>query len=409
MAGDFTVDGLTRLFQDKVRETSKEPDFQKDGGEIRFATGNEGEPLVKLALGNVPVDYDLWEGLRNPAMVGLFPAGLPEIWESYGRKSKQKVDEATGKTVFEIPPSYDFVLNNFRRAIIGSVMLPFSTEIAHNYVGEVTKDENAVSMQFTKMHVELGRILDKAVVKVAAEIASRNPDAVAIAMVGDTIRTISTEVVPQTHQGLSHGPSKGGNYAQKSVAALMGLGQFGVSRLIIRDEVVDGKIQRFAGPVRSIVIFDKNDLVTDGSDDMLYLTPAWRQFLIRLFDFTNADPEINQYRFCSHINTDLKSCTQCIDICLSNAQANSVPEADGKYADNVSEQARRFWQEKLQFDFEKCRDQQVRIRKSHADWFCGRCVTACVDRGIRRKNAVQNFSAKKSELTKKAAKTPVPA
>lgn len=400
MAGDFTVQGLNRLLGEKVLETQQEPDFQKSG-EIRFAIAENGEPQVKVAVGNIPIDYDLWEGLRSPAVVGMFPAGLAEIWE-YQAKKKQKEDEAAGRTVASpIPASFDYALANFRRGVIVSVMLPFSPQIVHEYVRDVIKDSDNVSTRFASMYAELGRLLDKAIVKAAADLAASNPDAVVVAMNGESIRTISTEIIPQTHQGLSHGPSKGGNYAQKSVAALMGLGQFGVSRLVIRDEANNGRVQRFAGPVRSIVIFDKNDVVTDGRDGVIYPSAAWRQFLMRLFDFTDSDPEINQYRFCSHINPQDRSCTQCIDICSTTAQLTSTPAYDGQYSEDVLQQAGRFWQGKLQFNFEKCRDQQVTVRKTTPDWFCGKCITVCMDRGIRRKSAAQSFYSRMQELAVK--------
>lgn len=406
MAGDFTLKGLTRLLGEKVAETQQEPDFQKGEGP-RFATGADGEPLVKVAAGNIPIDYDLWEGLRNPAMVGMFPAGLAEIWE-FQAKRKQKEAEAAGQAAPQIPASFDYALANYRRAVIASVMLPFSSAIVHDYVREVIRDTQNVSTRFAAMHVELGRLLDKALVKAAADLAAANPDAVVVPMNGETIRTISTEVIPQTHQGLSHGVSKGGNYAQKSVAVLMGLGQFGVSRLVIRDEADNGRVLRYAGPIRSLVIFDKNNVVADGNDGVIYPSSAWRQFLMRLFDFTSTDPEINQYRFCSHINPEDRSCTQCIDICVTSAQAASTPDFAGQYSGDIVQKG-RFWQDKLQFEFEKCRDQQAQIRKSTPDWFCGKCVTVCVDRGIRRKSATQSFYDKMHELAVKPGSVPVAA
>ena len=406
MTSSFTVDGLARLVNDKVSEVCQEPDVKKSP-ETKYACQN-GEPQVKVAVGNVPVDYDLWEGLRNPAVDGLFPAGLPEIWEFYATKANQKAKETGGQDAPQIPPSFDFPLANYRRAVIVSVMLPFSSEITGNYIGEVIAKKDEIPMSFSNMYFEVNRIIDKAIIKAAAELTAANPDAAVVAMVGDNTRIISTEIIPKTHQGLSHGPSKGGNYPQKSVAALMGLGQLGVSRLIIRDELIDGKVQRFSGPVRSIVIFDKNELVTDGSDGVINPSPAWRQFLFQLFDFTNADPKINQYRFCSHLISDGKSCSECIDICPSAAEPASAPDSSGNFSDDIVQQTKRFWQGKLQFAFEKCTEYRNEIRKSHPDWFCGRCLTVCTDRGIRRKDAVQNYASKKAELTKKTTRTAVP-
>ena len=79
MVIDVTVDELTRIFKERLTEVEEEPEFQRSAEKIKYATDENGEPLVKLSIGNMPVDYDLWRGLRNPAVIGLHPAGLPEI------------------------------------------------------------------------------------------------------------------------------------------------------------------------------------------------------------------------------------------------------------------------------------------------------------------------------------------
>ena len=57
---------------------------------------------------------------------------------------------------------------------------------------------------------------------------------------------------------------------QKSVAVLMGLGQFGVSRIVFKDEIVGGNVQRFTGPLRSIIIFDQEELTTGKRDEIFF-------------------------------------------------------------------------------------------------------------------------------------------
>jgi hypothetical protein len=401
MIGDLTINGFDKLLKDKITEVQEEPEFQRSTEKIKYATGKNGEPLVKLAVGNVPLDYDLWEGLRNPAVAGLYPAGLPEIWEFYANRRKQKVDAVGRQTIFQVPRSFDFALMNYRRAVIASVMLPFSPQIIHDYVNQVIEKRKGSSYLFARMYEDMNRILDKTITRAAIDLVTDDSDSVVVVMNKDNVKAISTEAIPQTRQGVSHGPSKGGNYPQKSIAALMGLGQFGVSRFVFRDELSKGKVQRFAGPIKSIIIFDKQELVMDGSGGIVYPSQTWRQFLLQLFDFTNTTPDVNQYRFCSHIPLDDKGCNKCIDCCPSGAQPNSAPKPDGQYSEKISRQAHRFWEDKLQFDYGKCCDDRGQMAGLFPEWSCAKCVTICVDQGIRRKQAAQNFYKKMAELTKK--------
>ncbi len=408
MSSDVTVNGLTQIFKEKLIEVQEEPEFQRSTEKTKYATDKNGEPLVKLAIGNVPLDYDLWQGLRNPAVAGLYPAGLPEIWEFYANRRKQKVDEAGRQTIFQIPRSFDFTLKNYHRAVIISVMLPFSPRIIQDYVEQVGDKRKGSSHLFRRMYEDVNGMLDKATTRTAIDLVTDDTDTVVVAMNNDTVKAVSTEAIPQTRQGASHGPSKGGHYPQKSVAVFMGLGQFGVSRIIFRDELTNGKVQRFSGPIRSIIIFDKQRLVRDGSDGIIYPSEAWREFLSQLFDFTNTDPDINQYRFCSHIPLNDKGCDKCIDCCPSGAQMNSTPSPDGQYLEQVSRQAHRFWEGKLQFDYGKCCDERGQMAGLFPEWSCARCLSICVDQGNRRKYAAQNFYQKISELTKEPETAPTP-
>ncbi|MFC2048390.1 hypothetical protein ACFLSK_03045 [Chloroflexota bacterium] len=409
MASDITVNGLTQIFKEKLIEVQEEPEFQRSAEKIKCATDEKGEPLVKLAVGNVPLNYDLWKGLRNPAVVGLYPAGLPEIWEFYANRRKQKVDEAGRQTIFQVPRSFDFALRNYRRAVIISVMLPHSPQIVQDYVNQVIEKKKGSSHLFARMHEDVSQMLDKISTRTAIDLVTDDSDRVVVAMNSDTANAISAEAIPQTHQGVSHGPSKGGNYAQKSVAALIGLGQFGISRIIFRDELTNGKVKRFSGPIRSIIIFDKHELIRDGSDSIFYPSQAWRGFLAQLFDFTNTDRDINQYRFCSYIPLNDKGCPKCINCCPSGAQPNSIPNPDGQYSEQVARQAHRFWDGKLQFDYGKCCDDRGQMSGLLPEWSCARCLSICVDQGIRRKYAAQNFYQKMYELMEEPETALIPA
>ena len=116
----------------RVAELQDEPEFQWKHESIKYAVDEDGDPSVKVAMGNVPLDYDLWKGLRNPAVMGIYPAGLKEIWDYHANRRRAQVDEYGRQTIFQIPRSYDFAKEKFNRAVIISVMLPFSHEVIKN-------------------------------------------------------------------------------------------------------------------------------------------------------------------------------------------------------------------------------------------------------------------------------------
>jgi len=388
---------------EKLAEITEEPEFLRKTEKLKYAADKDGLPLVKLAVGNMPLDYDLWEGLRNPATIGLHPAGLPEIWEFYANRRKKKIDETGRATLFQVPESFDAAKDSYNRAVIISVMLPFSGSIIDEYVSEIIEKKKGSSHVFARMYEDTNRILEKTIGRVATDMVIDDAEAIVLPMNGDNVNALSTEAVPQTKQGISHGPSKGGNYPQKSIAALLGLGQFGISRIVFRDEIVDGRVQRYVGPIRSIVIFDREKVITDGSDDTIFPTSAWRAFLTRLFDFTDTDSEINKYRFCAHLPQNDKGCDKCLECCPSGAQPSSAPMKTGEYSEQINRQTHRFWDGKLQFDFGKCCDERGQMVSMLPEWSCARCVSICADQGIRRKEAAQAFYQKMKELTSEAA------
>jgi hypothetical protein len=401
VAVEKTVRELTASFQDKVSELREEPEFQWKSNQIKHALEQNGDPSIKLTVGNVPLEYDLWEGLRNPAVVGLYPAGLREIWEFYANRKKERVDEAGRSTIFQTPRSYNYAIKRYPRVVIISAMLPFAPQLIGKYTEHVLENEKSSSHLFSRMYEDVNLMIDKAVGRVAMDLATK--DTVAIPMNGQNVASISTEAIAKTHQGGSHGPSKGGHYPQKSIAALIGLGQFGISRIIFRDEIIDGKIQRFTGPVRSIIMFDQEDLVKDGDGGVMYPSENWRKFLFKLFDFTNTDPSVNKYRFCTYIPHNDVGCGMCIDCCPSGAQYSSAPASHGAFPEQLVNQQHRFWDEKLQFDFGRCCDERGQMGTLFPEWSCARCVSICASKGNRRAYATKNFYTKMDELTKTAA------
>lgn len=394
---EITVRKITDIFKEKILELQEEPEFQWGKGKIKYAIDESGGPCVKLAIGNVTLDYDLWDGLRNPAVVGLYPAGLQEIWEFYANRRKERVDEFGRQTIFQIPRTFDFARKNYSRAVIISVMLPFSSEVIRNYTQLFINKGKGSSHLFSRMYEDVNFMIDKATSRVAINLVA--DDNVVLPMTNDRVKNVSTEAIPLTHQGVSHGPSKGGNYPQKSLAVLIGLGQFGIHRLVIRDELINGKVERYVGPIRSIIIFDKEELVKDGTGGVIYPKNDWRDLLFKLSDFTNIDPEVNKYRFCTYIPQGDEGCRKCINYCPSGAQSNSAPTSNGEFPEKILKQDHRFWEGKLQFDSAKCCEERGQMGTLFPEWSCARCVSICAANGNRKIDAPKHFYTKRLQLT----------
>ena len=195
------------------------------------------------------------------------------------------------------------------------------------------------------------------------------------------------------------GQSAGLGTPQQVEAGRMGLGQFGVSRIVFRDEIIDGKVQRFTGPLRSIIIFDQKELTTGKSDEIFFPNDSWREFLLRLSDFTQVDPEISQFRFCPYSSSKGQGCRKCIEHCPSGAQENSTPLPGGNYSEKVLKRSRWFHDGQLQFDYNLCRDDRTQMKTLYPEWSCARCVSVCASLGHKRKSAVKKFSQKKRQIT----------
>jgi hypothetical protein len=387
--------------QSKLLELQQEPDFQWGATRINYATDEDGSPAVRVALANVSLDYDLWAGLRNPALVGLHPAGLREVWEFHACRTTTRVDEAGRQTIFQIPRSFEVAQRGFGRAVIISAMLPFSPEVIEQYV-EVIRERGNPPAIVRRMYLDVEQLLDRATARAAMYLV--NDERAVVAMDAPTIERLSKEAIPPTRQGDAHGPSKGGNFPLKSVGVLTGLGQFGIGRFVIRDEMLDGRARRLIGSLRSIIVFDRDAPVTDGRDGIVFPTQAWRDFLFQLYDFTNTDAEVNRFRYCAYVPKDGTSCRRCLAVCEWGALEDSVPTPQGNYTDRVQEQQHRFWNGKLQFDYARCCRERQQMQSLFPEWDCQRCLTVCANEGLLRPEAVHLFQSKKRELTRAVGK-----
>ena len=235
MGSAITVKKVEQVFKERVSELLEEPEYQTNSNQTIYAMDEKGDPIVKVAIGNVSLDYDLWEDMRNPASIGCYPVGLPEFWEFYANRRKRKIDESGRQSIFQIPRTYDSASEDYKRAVVVSVMMPFSNNLIDTYARPILQRAEAKTYEFKKTYDKVNQIINKAVTRAAIDLM--NPENIVIPLDNGTIKFISEETIPANRQGTSHGPCKIGNVPQKSLAVLFGLGQIGVSRMVFRDEI----------------------------------------------------------------------------------------------------------------------------------------------------------------------------
>ncbi len=397
MGTNLSVPAIRERIAANIKALYDDPTLR--AGEAKYALDNAGSADVKAAGANVPLDYDLWKGLRNPAGLGLHPAGVREIWEFYAwRTASERFDDAGRETIFEVPRSFEYAKDRFRRALIVSVMLPFAEKFLKAHDRFLRENERGAFWPYSQFYEEVNNTLDKALLRTGMELT--HADNVVLAMDRKMMDDLSAEAFPRTYQGKSHGPQKEVHYPQKSLAVLTGLAQFGVSRFVFRDELQAGKVNRFLGPIRSLIIFDGTPPVEDGSQGIIYPHQRWRDFLVSLSDFTKTEDTINRCRFCTYIPLDDKGCGKCILHCPPGALLRSVPDKAGRYSDDLHE-PKRFWKSQLQFDYEKCMEDRKSMATLFPEWRCGRCITVCAAMGNRRADAVENYEEIKRTLAVK--------
>jgi len=70
MGGSLSLSAITALLAENIKAVRDDPSFC--AGEVKYALDRTGEPDVKVAAANVPLDYDLWKvcGIR-PVWVSI--------------------------------------------------------------------------------------------------------------------------------------------------------------------------------------------------------------------------------------------------------------------------------------------------------------------------------------------------
>ena len=370
---------------EKLKEFRLRAGYEPAGRNPYYKTEAGGRAAVKGAVANCDLDFDLWQRMRNPATIGRFPLDLRQLWEFFAINDIKRVRPDGSVNHLSGGRSYEDAKELFGRAVLVSAMLPISDDVFRLYRQTIVEGGAGTNEDCAEAETEVAAILDEAMGRLAADLyhEKRAP----LALGSEQLRFMSSEVIPRIHQGHAHGPCKEVHFPHKSLAVITGLAQFGVNRLTFRDELVDGEIERFIGPLSSMVVFDTHKPVRDGSGEIVLLTDEWYDHVTALSDFTQVDPEIDQQRFCTYIahgESGERSCGLCLKYCPSGALPNSSPETDGEYREAVTEQAWRFCQENLQFDYATCREERAQKRNLYPGFYCGRCMAICGLLGLKR-------------------------
>ncbi|UCF97568.1 MAG: hypothetical protein JSV89_20700 [Spirochaetaceae bacterium] len=388
----ITRNSVEELLKEKIRHLSAQPEFQWKEDYTIFEQDSDGSPAVRAAVAVCSADFDLWEGLRNPAKIGVFPAGFREIWEYYAGNRKKRTDASGRATIFQLSEPFEQARKCYNRVRIISALLPLSNEIFSTYNRYVRTKSFAPWDGYCQAWSQGNQLLDRGITRLGMNLSGN--ERVVVVMNNSTVEKISKEAIPLTRQGVSHGVCKGVNYSQKSIAVLTGLAQFGVSRLVFRDEVVAGGVRRLIGPLRSVVIFESENASAggDGGDQVLSLSTMWQQKLRDLSDFTVIDSAVNSQRFCTYLAASgERGCGKCLAFCPSGALANSSPDPRGDYPRRLLQQEHRFWQGSLQFDNGSCCDDRGQLKTLYDEWMCGRCLAVCAAEGNRRGEAAEGW------------------
>ena len=372
----------------KVTEVACQPDHNSSGGAPSFMTEDDGRPVVRLAATNCELDMDIWQGLRSPAKVGMYPIGLEDIWRHYATCNVRSTRADGSPNPLAMPEPFDEAKGRFRRAVIVSGVLAMNPDIYENYAGKIESGDIDPCDDYCRARGEVLAIINKGVGRLALSLMADGR-----AVVPMTVKNVG-KVIDGTRgeymKGRNHGP-RSNHFPQTSVAVMTGLLRFGVSRLPFRDEVgPDGSVRRLMGQYGSIVIFDDRPMVTDGAGGMSLLDVEGLAKMRRANDYTVVEADATADRYCTYNLTGgngASVCGKCIDACPVDALAHSSPGTDGTYDESLLRQKHRFWDGWLDFDSGNCCRDRGQKSQLCAEYVCARCEAVCAARGIHKSAA----------------------
>lgn len=376
------------VFQDlltaKVAEVAAEPEYDWRGDFQSFMKDGDGRPVVRVAITNCAPDMDIWEGLRTPAHVGMYPLGLSDIWMHYAAANVRSTRHDGSPNPLAMPETYEEALGRLRRGVIVSIMLAVNPDMYETYAEKIERGDADPFDYYKRATGEVGSIIDKAAAKFALALVT--PERAVVPMAAKNVAAISDRTRSDYFSGRYHGPNNS-HWPQNSVTALTGLMQFGVNRLSFRDEIWPDGSRRLYGRYTSMVIFDEQDPVADGGAGVTLLDSDRLVWLRRLSGYTDVPPDMVAGRYCTYNVTDgngASICSKCLDTCPSGALRNSSPLPDGSFAQNVAAQNHRFWEGTVDFDAGNCCRERGQKAQLFEEYVCARCEAICAARGIRK-------------------------
>ncbi|MCX5906410.1 MAG: hypothetical protein NTY64_04265, partial [Deltaproteobacteria bacterium] len=190
---NLSIPAIAERIAGNIKALHDDPTLR--AGEVKYALDSAGEPDVKVAGANVSLDYDLWDGLRNPAGLGLHPAGLREIWEFHAwRTASKRSDDIGRETIFEFPLTFDQARERFQRALIVSVLLPFAEEPLKAHDRFIRGNKHGAFWPYSQFYEEVNNTLDKALLRTGMELS--NAKNVVLAMDRKNMDDLSSEAFP---------------------------------------------------------------------------------------------------------------------------------------------------------------------------------------------------------------------
>lgn len=378
-------ENFQELLQAKVQEVAQEPDYGWSNGFRSFMVEDAGRPVVRVAVTNCSPGMDIWEGLRSPARVGMYPLGLDDIWLHYAASNVKNTRYDGSPNPLAMPETFDEALGRFGRAVLVSAMLAVNPDVYEVYAQKIERGDQDPFDYYARATGEVAAIIDKAVGKLALSLIA--PGRAVVPMTGKNVNNIINRTRSEYFTGRYHGPCNN-HWPQNSITVMTGLMRFGINRLPFRDEGgADGESRRLYGRYNSIVIFDEEEPVSEGAGGVTLLDTERLAWLRRVSDYTETAPDVVAERYCPYNVTNgasTSACSKCIEACPSSALPNSSPLPDGTFDEEVARQKHRFWEGTLDFDFGNCCRDRGQKTQLYEDYVCARCEAVCAAQGVRR-------------------------
>jgi ferredoxin len=381
---ELDVAAFQKALTSKVAQVAAEPDHRWDDGFKSYMVESDGSPVVRVAIANCVPGLDIWQGLRSPVHVGMYPVELRDIWAHYAAANIRSTRHDGSPNPLAMPEPFEDAMQRYSRAVIVCAMLAVNPGVYEAYADKIECGDQDPFDYYCRAVGEVGNIIDRAVAKFSLSLMA--PGCAVIPMTIRNAGRVCDRTRSEYQKGGYHGTGKS-HWPRNSIAAMTDLMRFGVNRLPFLDEIgPDGNTRRLSGRCASIVMFEEAAPISDASGGVTMLDAERLAWLRRLSDYTDVAPEAVAERYCTYNLTrsdGASVCGKCIEVCPSGALANSSPGSDGRFSDGVSRQKHRFRENAVNFDRGNCCRERAQKGQLYEDYACARCEAICVARGIR--------------------------